>query len=61
MDGRDWSMRRVAQGSGVSTSVGDFLDKEYIAAWGSGNAIVTYGDFRQGQKGALVSARIYSS
>lgn len=59
--GRNWSVRRVAQGSGVSTSVGDLLDKEYIAAWGSGNAIVTYGDFRLGQKGAFVSARIYSS
>jgi hypothetical protein len=59
--GKTWSTARVAVGSGVFTSVGDVLDKEYIAAWGNGNAIVTYGDFRQGQKGSFVSARIYSS
>ena len=59
--GRTWTVSRVAAGSGVGTSVGDLLDKEYIAAWGDGNAIVTYGDFRLGQKGAFVSGRIYSS
>ena len=59
--GKTWSTARIAQGSGVFTSVGDVLDKEYIAAWGNGNAIVTYGDFRQGRKGSFVSARIYSS
>jgi hypothetical protein len=59
--GRTWTARRVAHGSGVGTSVGDLLDKEYIAAWGAGNAIVTFGDFRLGPKGALVSGRIYSS
>jgi hypothetical protein len=37
------------------------LDKEYIAAWGDGNAIVTWGDFRLAQKGAFVSSRLYSS
>jgi hypothetical protein len=37
------------------------LDKEYIAAWGNGNAIVTYGDFRVGQKGRFISAKIYAS
>jgi len=59
--GKTWTSVRVAQGSGNFGSVGDVLDKEYIAAWGNGNAIVTYGDFRQGQKGSFVSARIYSS
>src|SRR6266581_884199 len=59
--GKSWSVKRVAAGSGVETSVGDLLDKEYIAAWGSGNAIVTYGDFRLGQHGAFISAKIYSS
>jgi hypothetical protein len=59
--GRTWTDHRIAQGSGTATSVGDFLDKEYVAAWGRGNAIVTFGDFRQAQKGALVSSRIYSS
>ena len=51
--GKTWKVVRVAAGSGVETSVGDLLDKEYVAAWGNGNAIVTYGDFRLGQKGAV--------
>ncbi len=59
--GKTWSSQVVATGSGVETSVGDLLDKEYVAAWGHGNAIVTYGDFRLGQKGSFISARIFSS
>ena len=59
--GKTWASVRVAQGSGSFGSVGDLLDKEYIAAWGDGNAIVTWGDFRLAQKGSFVSARIYSS
>jgi hypothetical protein len=59
--GRTWSEHRVAQGSGVFTSVGDVLDKEYVTAWGNGNAIVTWGDFRQGQKGAFISVKINAS
>ncbi len=59
--GIHWSQARVASGSGVFTSVGDLLDKEYIAAWGNGNAIVTFGDFRQGQKGSFISAKIYAT
>ncbi len=59
--GKTWTVERVASGSGVFTSVGDVLDKEYVAAWGTGNAIVTYGDFRQGQKGSFISAKIFSS
>ena len=56
-----WTSTRVAAGSGNFGSPGDLLDKEYIAAWGDGNAIVTYGDFRLGQKGSFISAKIYSS
>ena len=56
-----WDAHRVAQGSGNGTSVGDLLDKEYVTAWGDGNAIVTFGDFRLGQKGALESGRIYAT
>jgi hypothetical protein len=56
--GKTWSVVRVASGSGVERSVGDLLDKEYVTAWGDGNAIVTFGDFRLGQTGAFVSARI---
>jgi hypothetical protein len=59
--GKTWSVVRVASGSGVATSVGDLLDKEYVAAWGNGNAIVTYGDFQLGRKGGLISARIHSA
>lgn len=59
--GKTWKVVRVASGSGNAGSVGDLLDKEYVAAWGNGNAIVTYGDFRLGQKGSFVSAKIYDS
>jgi hypothetical protein len=59
--GRTWHSKRIAAGSGVETSVGDLLDKEYIAAWGRGNAIVTYGDFRLGAGGAFISGKIYAS
>jgi hypothetical protein len=59
--GRTWSTNRIAQGSGVFTSVGDILDKEYVAAWGNGNAIVTYGDFRQTIHGQTITAKIYAS
>jgi hypothetical protein len=57
--GKTWDSVRVAQGSGVETSVGDLLDKEYITAWGNGNALVTFGDFRLGQKGSYISGKIY--
>jgi hypothetical protein len=59
--GKTWRTVRVASGSGNFGSVGDLLDKEYIAAWGDGNVIVTYGDFRLGHRGSFVSAGIYSS
>ena len=59
--GKTWTSVRVAEGSGNFGSVGDLLDKEYIAAWGNGNAIVTWGDFRLAQKGSFVNARIFSS
>jgi hypothetical protein len=59
--GKNWTSVRVATGTGNFGSPGDVLDKEYIAAWGSGNAIVTWGDFRLAQKGSFVNARIFSS
>ncbi len=59
--GKSWTEVRIAAGSGVETSVGDLLDKEYVAAWGDGNAIVTFGDFRLGQKGALIGSSILAS
>jgi hypothetical protein len=57
--GKTWKSVRVASGSGTATSVGDLLDKEYITAWGDGNALVTFGDFRLGNKGAYISGKIY--
>jgi hypothetical protein len=59
--GVSWNSKRVAAGSGNNTSVGDLLDKEYVAAWGDGNAIVTWGDFRLVQKGAVESVKLYAS
>jgi hypothetical protein len=59
--GVHWTTKRLAAGSGNFGSPGDLLDKEYVAAWGDGNAIVTYGDFRLGQKGSFISARIYAT
>jgi hypothetical protein len=59
--GKTWSVVRVASGSGVATSVGDLLDKEYVAAWGDGNAIVTFGDFQLGHRGGFIAATIHSS
>jgi hypothetical protein len=59
--GKTWSSVQIASGSGNFGSVGDLLDKEYVAAWGNGNAIVTYGDFPLAQKGSFTIARIFSS
>ncbi|HKD93760.1 MAG TPA: sialidase family protein [Gaiellaceae bacterium] len=59
--GKTWAEHRIAQGTGVATSVGASLDKEYVAAWGNGNAIVTWGDFVQVQKGNVVGTKLYDS
>lgn len=60
--GHTWTRAtRVAQGSGSSGSVGRFLDKEYVAAWGHGNAIVTFTTFFQGPHGAYLSSPIYDT
>jgi hypothetical protein len=59
--GKNWSTVAVALGSGTEGSAGDLLDKEYVAAWGSGNAVVTFGDFKLGSHGSLISGEIYAS
>jgi len=59
--GKTWTSVRVAEGAGNSNSVGDLLDREYIAAWGNGNAIVTFGDFRTGPGRQFQGERLYSS
>ncbi len=58
--GKTWTTpSRVASGTGSFGSVGTFNDKEYIAAWGDGNAIVTWTVFNDGQKGSYISSPIY--
>ena len=59
--GVTWDAHVVARGSGNETSVGDLLDKEYVTAWGNGNALITYGDFRLGHKGATENGRIFAT
>jgi hypothetical protein len=60
--GKHWSApKRVASGSGTFGSPGVFNDKEYIAAWGSGNAIVTWTVFNDGFRGSYISSPIYAS
>jgi hypothetical protein len=57
--GKTWSGTvRVAQGSGSFGSVGTFNDKEYIAAWGHGNVIVTWTVFHDGNKGVTINSEI---
>jgi hypothetical protein len=60
--GLHWgNQARVAAGTGYFTSPGTFNDKEYIAAWGDGNAIVTWTRFNDGQFGGYISSPIYAS
>jgi hypothetical protein len=60
--GRTWiGPVRVASGTGSFGSVGTFNDKEYLTAWGNGNAIVTYTHFNDGIGGSYISSPIYAS
>src|SRR5207244_3387562 len=60
--GATWtSAAVVAKGTGSFGSKGTFNDKEYIAAWGSGNAIVTYTKFRDGIRGSYGGSPIFAS
>ena len=60
--GVTWSSpSRVASGSGSFGSVGVFNDKEYLAAWGDGNAIVTWTVFNDGIGGSYINSPIYAS
>jgi hypothetical protein len=59
--GRTWSTpERVASGSGQFIGPGVFNDKPYITAWGSGNVLVTWTVFNDGQKGSYISSPIDS-
>jgi len=58
--GKTWSTpSRVASGTGSFGSVGTFNDKEYITAWGNGNAIVTWTVFNDGIGGSYISSPIF--
>lgn len=59
--GKTWVGVTVAHGTGSFGSVGKFNDKEYIAAWGNGNAIVTWTQFNGGIKGSYITSPIYDS
>jgi hypothetical protein len=60
--GKSWSTPSVVSpGSGNSNSPGVFNDKEYVTAWGNGNAIVTWTQFNDGRKGSYISSPIYAS
>ncbi len=60
--GKTWSApSRVASGSGSWSSVGVFNDKEYITAWGNGNAIVTWTVFNDGELGSYINSPIYAT
>jgi hypothetical protein len=60
--GQTWSaLTRIASGTGSSASVGILNDKEYIAAWGNGNAIVTWTVFNLGKGGTFISSPIFAS
>lgn len=58
--GKTWSTPvRVATGTGSFGSVGTFNDKEYIAAWGHGNVMVTWTVFNDGIGGSYISSPIH--
>jgi hypothetical protein len=60
--GKTWSTpTRVASGSGTFGSPGVFNDKEYLTAWGHGNAIVTWTVFNYGAFGSYISSPIFAS
>jgi hypothetical protein len=60
--GATWTKQiRVASGTGSFLSPGESMDKDYLTAWGNGNAIDTWTQFNQTKKGATVSQIIYAS
>jgi hypothetical protein len=60
--GKNWSDPAVvAKGTGSYLSPTIFNDKEYLTAWGNGNAIVTWTVFHSGLHGAYLNSPIYAS
>ena len=60
--GVNWSKpARVFSGTGNFSGPGISNDKEYLTAWGDGNAIVTWTVFNQGIGGSYINSPIYAS
>jgi hypothetical protein len=60
--GQTWSVPvRVAAGSGTTTGAEVNNDKEYIAAWGHGNAIVTWTEFMFDKNRNFTGSPIFAS
>jgi hypothetical protein len=60
--GTKWSKPElVAAGAGTESGEGIANDKEYIAAWGHGNAIVTWARFQDGPGGSYINSPIVAS
>jgi hypothetical protein len=61
--GRTWSVpSRVGQGVGSHVSASKARsDKDYVTAWGHGNALVAWTNITQGPHGSFVSFRIYDA
>jgi hypothetical protein len=60
--GKTWSTpERVAHGTGTFSSPGIFNDKEYVTAWGKGNAIVTWTVFNDGKGGITINNPIFAA
>jgi hypothetical protein len=60
--GKKWAVpSQVAAGSGASSTAGINNDKPYIAAWGHGNAIVTWTQYDLGPGGSTISQPIFAS
>jgi hypothetical protein len=60
--GQTWSVpSRVVAGTGSFGSVGLFNDKEYITAWGNGNALVAWTEYNDGIGGSYISSPIFAS
>jgi hypothetical protein len=60
--GKTWSAPvRIVAGTGSFGSVGLLNDKEYLTAWGNGNAIVTWTEYNNGIQGSYISSPIFAS
>src|SRR5512138_2554900 len=60
--GKNWTLpTRVAKGSGTFSSPGILNDKEFLTAWGNGNAIVTWTRYSLGTGGSYISSPIFAS